>query len=149
MPAFVFGEGRACDFLLHYYSLPERGTLPPHLPLPAATFLLEFQAEDCRPPSCRGLLQGAASWAATVLARDASLTTSWVSDASPPVHPVLPGDSKPGAMLGAQGGWGWAWLWAVKEMPQNWSVTPVSQICEFTHNHKIVDLGWLSFMARK
>lgn len=57
MPAFVSGEGRGCDFLLCYYSLPERGPLP-HAPLPAATFLLEFQAGDCRPPSCRGPLQG-------------------------------------------------------------------------------------------
>ena len=35
------------------------------------------------------------------------------------------------------------------EMSQNWSVTPVSQICEFTQNHEIVDLGWVHFMACK
>lgn len=35
------------------------------------------------------------------------------------------------------------------EMSQNWSVTPVSQICEFTQNHEIVDLGWMNFMACK
>lgn len=57
MPAFVFGEGQACDSPLRYYSLPERGPLPPRPPLPMATFVLEFQAGDCRPPSCSGPLR--------------------------------------------------------------------------------------------
>ena len=85
MPAFVFGEGQACDSPLRYYSLPERGPLPPCPPLPTATFILgRLQTPK---------LQWAASGTAWVTARDASLTTSRVWDVSCPIHSVLPGET--------------------------------------------------------
>lgn len=101
MPAFVFGEGRACDSLLHYYSLPEHGPLSPRLPLPMTTFLLglSFRLQTADPQAavgCFGDLTGHGP-------------TRW-PDHQPGFggvtsHPLSAagGDSKPAAALGGPG----------------------------------------------
>lgn len=81
--------------LLCYYSLLERGPLL-HAPSPRPPSFLSFRLETAVTPK----LQGAAAGATPVLARDAQSDHQPGFERPPPVHSVLPGDSKPGAMPG-------------------------------------------------
>lgn len=101
MPAFVFGEGRACDSPPCYYSLPEHGPLSPRRPLPMTTFHLKlsFRLQTADPQAaggCFGDLTGHGPTHRSDSQPGFGCITS---------HPLSAagGDSKPGAALGGPG----------------------------------------------